>query len=162
MGISKGGIETWMAAAVDRRIKVVVPVIAVQSFGWSLNNDRWQGRANTIRGAHLAVAHDVGDTAINKKNVLQLWNKILPGITGEFDCPSMLPLMAPRPLLILSTSDDANCPLPGAKIAYAAALAAYKAAGMEDRVVMNIEAGQPHTFTPAHQAMAIAWFKRWL
>ena len=28
MGISMGGIETWMAASVDTRIKVAVPVIS--------------------------------------------------------------------------------------------------------------------------------------
>lgn len=33
-GISMGGIETWMAASVDKRIKVAVPVIAAQSFRW--------------------------------------------------------------------------------------------------------------------------------
>ena len=43
-----GGIETWLAGAVDDRIKVAVPAIAVQSFRWSLENDRWQGRARTI------------------------------------------------------------------------------------------------------------------
>lgn len=36
MGISMGGIETWMAASVDKRIKVAVPVIAAQSFKWVL------------------------------------------------------------------------------------------------------------------------------
>ena len=41
MGISMGGIETWMAASVDKRIKVAVPVIAAQSFKWSLENDKW-------------------------------------------------------------------------------------------------------------------------
>jgi len=52
MGISKGGIETIMAAALDTRIKVAVPIIAAQSFKWSLENDRWQGRAKTIWNAH--------------------------------------------------------------------------------------------------------------
>ncbi|HTL07546.1 MAG TPA: acetylxylan esterase [Chitinophagaceae bacterium] len=162
MGISKGGIETWMAASVDRRIKVAVPVISVQSFAWSLSNDRWQGRANTIRTAHLAVAKDLGDTVINKENVQRLWNKIVPGITGEFDCPSMLRLFAPRPLLILNTANDANCPLPGAKIAYAATLKAYKTKQAQDKLKMDIAPQQPHVFTPLHQAMAIEWFKRWL
>ncbi len=34
IGISKGGIETYLAAAVDKRIAVAVPVIGVQSFRW--------------------------------------------------------------------------------------------------------------------------------
>jgi dienelactone hydrolase len=111
MGISMGGIETWMAASVDPRIKVAVPVISAQSFQWSLANDKWQGRARTILNAHEQVAKDLGDTGMNSKNVKALWDKILPGITDEFDCPSMIRLFAPRPLLLLSTEKDQNCPI---------------------------------------------------
>jgi len=162
MGISKGGIETWMAAAVDTRIKVAVPVIAAQSFQWSLENDRWQGRARTIWGAHVQAAKDLGDTGVNKNNVQVFWNKLLPGITAEFDCPSMIRLFAPRPLLLLSTENDANCPLPGAKLAYAAAVAAYSPYQATDRLQMNIAPNEPHRFTPQHLEMAIAWFVKWL
>src|SRR6185437_13871657 len=51
IGISKGGIETYLAAAVDKRIAVAVPVIGVQSFRWALENDQWQGRVKTIQNA---------------------------------------------------------------------------------------------------------------
>ncbi len=95
-GISMGGIETWLAASVDNRIKVIVLDISVQSFKWSLDNDKWQARAGTIEGAHLQAAKDLGDTALNKRNVKAVWDKLLPNITGEFDCPSLLRLMAPR------------------------------------------------------------------
>ncbi|UOE52297.1 acetylxylan esterase [Mucilaginibacter sp. SMC90] len=61
-GISMGGMETWLAASVDKRIKVVVLDIAVQSFKWSLDNDKWQGRAGTIGGTHLQAAKDLGDS----------------------------------------------------------------------------------------------------
>jgi dienelactone hydrolase len=60
MGISMGGIETWMAASVDKRIKVAVPVIAAQSFKWSLENNNWQGRARTIWQAHEEAARELG------------------------------------------------------------------------------------------------------
>jgi len=162
MGISKGGIETWMAASVDTRIKVAVPVIAVQSFKWSLENDRWQGRARTIWGAHVQAAKDLGDTGVNKNNVLIFWNKLLPGITGEFDCPSMLQLIAPRPLLVLSTENDQNCPLPGARIAFASAEGAYRSKNALNKLQMDIEPNQPHRFTAKHENMAIAWFVKWL
>ena len=39
IGISKGGMETYLAAAVDIRIAVAVPVIGVQSVGWAIAND---------------------------------------------------------------------------------------------------------------------------
>jgi acetyl esterase/lipase len=123
-GISMGGIETWLAASVDKRIKVIVLDISVQSFKWSLDNDKWQGRAGTIQGAHLQAAKDLGDSILNKRNVKAVWDKLLPNITSEFDCPSLLRLMAPRALLVIGTENDPNCPLPGANIAYASAVEA--------------------------------------
>jgi len=162
MGISKGGIETWMAASVDTRIKVAVPVIAVQSFNWSLQNDRWQGRAKTIWPAHVQAAKDLGDTGVTKQNVAMFWNKLLPGITGEFDCPSMIRLFAPRPLLILNTENDPNCPLPGAQIAFDAATNIYQSENAIDKLKIDIEPKEPHRYTPRHADMMIEWFKRWL
>jgi dienelactone hydrolase len=162
MGVSKGGIETWMAASVDTRIKVAVPVIAVQSFNWSLQNDRWQGRAKTIWGAHVQAAKDLGDTDVTKQNVALFWNKLLPGITGEFDCPSMIRLFAPRPLLLLNTEKDPNCPLPGAQIAFDAATNMYKAEKALDKLKIDVEPNEPHRYTPRHVDMTIEWFKKWL
>ncbi len=162
MGISMGGIETWMAASVDTRIKVAVPVIAAQSFKWSLQNERWQGRAHTIWAAHEQVAKDLGDTGVNSKNVLALWNKILPGITDEFDCPSMIRLFAGRPLLLLSTEKDQNCPLPGAEIAFAAAKTAFQSKNAMDKLQIDVEPNEPHRFTAKHIEMTIDWFKKWL
>ncbi len=162
MGVSKGGIETWMAASVDTRIKVAVPVIATQSFAWSLNNNRWQGRAKTIWGAHEAAAKDLGDSGVNAKNVKALWDKLLPGITSEFDCPSMVRLFAPRPLLLLNTEKDQNCPLPGAQLAFDAATDAYRSKSALDKLGINVELNEPHRFTAKHLDMAIGWFKKWL
>ena len=162
MGISMGGIETWMAASVDTRIKVAVPVIAVQSFEWSLRNDRWQGRARTIWGAHEQAAKDLGDTVVNKDNVKTLWRKLLPGITNEFDCPSMIRLFAPRPLLILNTENDQNCPLEGARVAFEAATKAYRSKNALNKLKIDVEPKEPHRFTPRHLEMTIAWLKKWL
>jgi dienelactone hydrolase len=162
MGVSKGGIETWMAASVDTRIKVAVPVIAAQSFKWSLENDRWQGRARTIWGAHVQAAKDLGDTGVNKENVKVFWNKLLPGITGEFDCPSMIRLFAPRPLLLLNTENDQNCPLPGAQLAFDAATNTYRSLNALDKLKIDVEPNEPHRFTQKHIEMTIEWFKRWL
>ena len=162
MGISKGGIETIMAASVDSRIKVAVPMIAAQSFKWSLENERWQGRAKTIWNAHLQAAKDLGDSEVNKKNVEAFWNKLIPGITDEFDVPSMIRLFSPRPLLLLNTELDQNCPLPGAKIAFASAAKAYEADHAMDKFGFDVEPNEPHRATPRHLDMMIAWFKRWL
>lgn len=162
MGISMGGIETWMAASVDKRIKVTVPVIAAQSFKWSLENNNWQGRAHTIWQAHEQVAKDLGDSTVTKENVRLLWAKLLPGVTEEFDCPSMIRLFAPRPLLILNNERDQNCPLPGAKLAFEAATNAYRLKGALNKFQTHVTPSEPHRFLPEHLEMALAWFKKWL
>ena len=162
IGFSKGGIESWLGASIDERIKVVIPAIAVQSFRWSLENDRWQGRARTISRAHEAAREDLGEKEVNQNVCRQLWAKVIPGILDKFDCPSMIRLLAPRPLLILSGENDPNCPLPGAQIAFSAAEAAYKEAGAPDRLKINIAAGVGHKVTEEQRLMAISWFERWL
>jgi dienelactone hydrolase len=161
IGFSMGGIETWLAAAADDRLLVSVPAIGVQSFRWSLDHNKWQGRANTIKAAHLQAAKDLGEPAVNQRVCRELWTKVVPGITDQFDCPSMLHLIAPRPLLILSGKKDGNCPYEGAKLAIAAAERAYKDAGAADRLRVIVE-DVGHTVTPAQRTAALEWFERWL
>jgi alpha-beta hydrolase superfamily lysophospholipase len=161
IGFSMGGIETWLAASVDERVLVSVPAIAVQSFRWSLDNDAWQGRANSIKAAHQAVARDLGESAVNQRVCRELWNKVIPGITGEFDCPNMLRLFPGRPLLIVGGTKDPNCPYTGAKIAVAAAESAYKEAGATDKLrVLYADVG--HSVTAEQRRAALDWFSQWL
>lgn len=162
LGFSMGGIETWLAAATDTRIRVVVPAISVQSLKWSLENERWQGRANTIGAAHKAAAHDLGEPEVNAKVCRALWNKVIPGILDDFDCPQMLTAIAPRPLLILNGENDPNCPLGGAKLAFAAAQEAYKQAGAEEKLHIDVAPGGGHAVTPAQHEKAMEWLTRWL
>lgn len=168
IGFSMGGIEAWLAASVDERIKVTVPAIAVQSFRWSLENDQWQGRARTIQHPHEVAAMDLksftenGARKVTKEVCRALWNKVVPGITDQFDCPSMLRLFAGRPLLILNGEKDGNCPLPGAKLAFAEAEKAYKAAGASDKLRIMVAPGVGHSVTKEQRQAAFEWFERWL
>jgi dienelactone hydrolase len=162
LGFSMGGIQTWLAAATDERIKVVVPAIGVQSFLWSLENGRWQGRAKTISDAHEAAAKDLGEPEVNAKVCRALWNKVIPGILDEFDCPNMLRAIAPRPLLIVNGENDPNCPLPGAEVAFKAAQEAYRKAGAEDRLKIDVAKGVAHAVTPEQRTLAFDWLERWL
>lgn len=162
IGISMGGIQTWLAAAVDERVKVAIPAIAVQSFRWSLEHDLWQGRARTIQNVHDTVAKDLGESVVNAKVCRELWAKIVPGITEQFDCPSMLRLFAGRPLLILSGDRDPNCPIGGAKLAIAQAEAAFRDANATDKLKVMIAEGVGHQVTPEQRAAAVAWCEKWL
>ncbi len=162
IGFSMGGIETWLAAAVDDRIKVAVPAIGVQSFRWSLENDAWQGRARTIQGAHQAAAEDLKESQVNPRVCRELWNKVIPGMLDQFDCPSMLRLFAGRPLLILNGELDPNCPLGGAKLAFASAEAAFREAGATDKLKILVAEKSGHRVTNEQRQAALDWFAKWL
>ena len=162
IGISMGGIETWLAGAVDSRIKVAVPAIGVQSFRWSLENEAWQGRANTIKAAHEAAARDLGEERVTAGVCRDLWNKVIPGMLSQYDCPSMIRLFAGRPLLIVNGEKDLNCPIGGANIAIACAEQAFHDAGASDRLKVMIAPGVGHTVTPEQRDAALEWFVRWL
>jgi alpha-beta hydrolase superfamily lysophospholipase len=161
IGFSMGGIQTWLAASVDDRLRVSVPAIAVQSFKWSLENDKWQGRAGTIKLAHEQAAKDLGEPAVNQRVCRELWTKLIPGILDQYDCPSMLRLFAGRPLLILSGTKDGNCPYGGAKIAIASVEDAYQKAGAKDRLRVIVEE-VGHKVTQSQREAALEWFQRWL
>jgi dienelactone hydrolase len=165
LGISMGGIQTWLAASVDDRVSVAAPLIGVQSFKWSLEHDKWQGRANTIKAAHEAAAKDIGEPAVNQKVCRALWGKVIPGILDDFDCPNLLPLFASSPtraLFIANGDMDPNCPVEGARIAIKAAQAAFEKAGATDRLVVRVNAGVPHKVTDEDRKEAIAFCVKWL
>jgi pimeloyl-ACP methyl ester carboxylesterase len=162
VGFSMGGIQTWLAAAVDDRVRVAVPAISVQSFCWSLEHDRWQGRAGTIMGTHQEAAREMGEPEVNQRVCRVLWNKLIPGILDDFDCPSMIRLFAGRPLLIVSGELDPNCPLEGARIAFAAAERAYKEADASERLQIDVAHGVGHRVTPQQEKLILDWLERWL
>ena len=134
----------------------------MQSFRWSLENGAWQGRARTIQSAHRAAAQDLGEPEVNARVCRELWNKVIPGILDQFDCPSMIRLFAGRPLLILNGDTDQNCPLEGAKLAFAAAEEAYKQAGVSDKLKIMVAKGTGHAVTAQQRQAALDWFEKWL
>ncbi|MBA4064702.1 MAG: alpha/beta hydrolase [Isosphaera sp.] len=162
LGISMGGIQTWLAASVDDRVAVAAPLIGVQSFRWSLENDTWQGRAKTIQAAHDAAAKDLGEPAVNQKVCRELWGKVIPGITGDFDCPNLIPLFAGRPLFIANGDMDANCPIGGARVAIKAAEEAFAKSGAKDKLVVRVNAGVGHKVTDEDRKEALAFCVKWL
>ncbi len=162
VGFSKGGIEAWMAAATDERIKVVVPDIAVQSFAWSFSHDRWQGRVATVGDAAQTAAADMGKPRVDAESARALFSKLLPGIFDKFDCPQMLPLIAPRPMLILSGDEDPNNPIEGAELAFAAARKAYRQQNASDRLRIEVGKGLGHDLPEEHIRVMVDWLAAWL
>jgi dienelactone hydrolase len=161
IGFSMGGIQTWLAASVDKRVAVAVPAISVQSLAWGLENDHWHARAKTIAGAHQAAARDMGESEVNARVCKALWNKIIPGMLDRYDGPSMIRLFAPRPLLVLSGELDPNCPLEGAQLAFDEAERVYQDADATDNLKIDVAPGVAHKVTDEQREMALDWFERW-
>ena len=162
IGNSKGGTEAYLAAAADERIAVVVPLIGVQSFGWSLRHPSgWEARTWTLRAATEGAAASSGET-VNEAFVRKFYDRIAPGLVDKFDGPAMLPLIAPRPLLVVNGDSDPRSPLGGVREAVASAERAYVAAGARDNFSFLLEVDAAHEVTSEAHATARQWFVRWL
>jgi dienelactone hydrolase len=162
IGFSKGGIETYLAAAADPRIAAAVSCIGVQSFRWAAENDAWQSRIGTVQAAFDAAAKDSSVEKPGADFVHTFYSRVAPGLDREFDGPAMLPLIAPRPLLAINGEIDPRTPMPGLQLCADAARAAYKTAGAEEKFVLRVQPNTGHKVLPESMVAAREWFVRWL
>lgn len=160
-GVSKGGMETYLAAAVDGRVAAAVPFIGVQSYQWALENDAWRSRVGTIQSAVNGAARDAG-SPVDAAFVRRFYERVVPGVHAEFDGPQMLPLIAPRPLLVVNGDSDPRTPVPGVERCAAAARRAYAALGAGDRFELLLQKDTGHDITPEAEQRAIEWLVRWM
>jgi dienelactone hydrolase len=156
-GFSKGGIETYLAAAADPRVAAAVSCIGVQSFGWAADHDAWQSRIGTVQAAFDAAAQDRGVAKPDGAFVRAFYARVAPGIDGQFDGPAMLPLIAPRPFLAINGETDARTPLPGLQLCTDAARAAYRAQGAERNFTVIIQPATGHKVNPDSMQRIHAW-----
>jgi alpha-beta hydrolase superfamily lysophospholipase len=161
IGISKGGMETYLAAAADPRVAVAVPLIGVQSFRWALEHGAWDSRAWTLREAIEAAARDSGE-GVGAAFMRKFYDRVAPGLYAEFDGPAMLPLVAPRPLLVINGDSDPRTPVAGVRQCIAAAEAEYKARGAADRIVLHLQPDAGHQVTADADRLALSWLEKWL
>lgn len=161
MGESKGGMETYVAAAVETRIAVAVPMVGVQSFQWGLEHGAWDSRAWTLRGAVDAAAKEAHEP-VGAEFVKRFYDRVAPGIYGEFDGPALLPLIAPRPLLVINGDSDPRTPLAGVRECVAAAQRAYRESGAQERFMLHLQQDAGHEVTPEADAAALDWLVKWL
>lgn len=157
-GISKGGIETYLAAAADRRIAAAVSYIGVQSFKWSLDNGQWRARVLTIEDAFNVSASQAGKSPRSADFAREFYARVVPGIDGKFDGPVMLTLIAPRPLLVVNGDSDANTPIGGVRLAVRTAQAAYEKEKAADKFRFVEQIDTPHRVNPENIDAGIEWF----
>ena len=162
IGFSKGGFELYVAAAVDERIAAAVPCIGVQSFGWALEHNAWQSRVSTIQSAVDGAARDAGVRSVNAAFVRRFYERVAPGVHQEFDGQIMLPLIAPRPLLVINGERDDRTPLTGLKICVKAARDAYQAANAAQQFEFRLQPNTGHAVNPDSERYAVEWLVKWL
>ena len=162
IGISKGGMETYLTAAVDPRVAVAVPVIGVQSFRWALEHESWRSRVETFQAAIDGAAADHGIATVDAAFVRRFYDRVVPGIYDRFDAPAMLPLIAPRPLLVINGDSDPRTPLAGVRESTSAAERAYRSAHATERFALHLQPDTGHAFTDTARDAAVDWFVRWL
>jgi hypothetical protein len=109
----------------------------------------------------MAAARD-GLRPVDGDFVREFYDRVVPGIYSEFDGPAMLPLVAPRPLLVINGDVDVLTPLPGVREAAAAAERAYRSAGAPEKFRLLVQPDTGHELTPAAQRAAGDWLVRWL
>lgn len=161
VGSSKGGTEAYLAAAADERIAVVVSWIGVQSFSWSVQRPAaWEARIWTLREAVEAAAADSNEP-VNAAFVKKFYDRIAPGLTAAFDGPAMLPLIAPRPLLVVNSDSDPRSALGGVREAVAAARRAY-AGVASDKFEFILQVDAAHEVLPSSREATVRWFERFL
>lgn len=161
-GVSKGGIETYLTAAVDPRVAAAVPCIGVESFRWAAENDSWHSRIGTVQKAFDEAAKEAGVAKPDGTFVHAFYERVAPGIDRQFDGPAMVPLIAPRPLLSINGELDPRTPMPGLQLCAEAARAAYQSAGAGEKFTLYIEPKTAHKVLPESLVMAREWFVRWL
>ena len=154
-GISKGGIETYLTAGADTRIAASVPYIGVQSFKWALDNDAWQTRVGTFSRAFSGVVRDEDAGRATPALARRFYDRVTPGIYGEFDGPQMLPLIAPRPLLVINGDRDRLTPLPGVNLCLAAARSAYRETDDMKKFSVLLQPTTGHEFKPGAVRLAL-------
>ncbi|WOG85668.1 hypothetical protein DCAR_0104859 [Daucus carota subsp. sativus] len=161
-GESLGGMHAWFAAVADTRYSVVVPIIGVQGFRWAIANGKWQARVNSIKTIFIEAQKELNKSEIDEEVVEKVWDKIAPGLASQFDAPYTIPIIAPRPLLILTGEKDARCPLQGLRVPQLRAVQAYENAGCPDKFKMIAERGIWHRMTPSMVKETSDWFDRYL
>ncbi len=161
-GVSKGGIEAYLTAAVDTRVAATVPCIAVESFKWAVDNNQWKPRVETFQKAFDAAAKEAGVATPDSAFVTKFYDRVMPGMEGEFDGPSMVPLIAPRALMAINGERDPRTPPASLKLATDATQAAYKAAGAEDHFVVLVQPNTPHQVKPDAQRAGEDFLVKWL
>ena len=152
LGLSMGGMESLLLAAVDERVGCVVSVSGQLSWHDVFETNSWKliftGLPLTDR-LRTERATDVYDAFLRQMPELAI-----------LDSPRIAASLAPRPLLIMTGEQDPYITPAATRRTYDASLSSYSQTPA--RLKMWIAPNVGHAFSTPMQLRALAWFKRWL
>ena len=136
IGLCWGGMQTWTLAAVDERIKVVIPVCGTSTYE-ALLEEFINFEYHTCLGTYL------------------------PNLLKYGDIQDILALIALRPLLLMNNANDQWFPVSGYLKLSQELEVVYEALGEPERF-RHLLHSTVHDITPKFAKEAFAWFKKYL
>jgi dienelactone hydrolase len=138
-GASGGGYASWVLAALDPRIKVVVPVVGTSEF------------LEQIQACRPLDWYDAREHC-----------HFVPGLLRFANNHELLTLAAPRPLLVIAAHKDESFPLPGIREVVGYGEKLYAALGVPERLGYFEDADEGHGYQRRKREAAYGWLLRWL
>ena len=155
LGLSMGGMEALLLAALDERVDAVVSIAGQLDWQEVFNAGSWK----TIFGG-LELRHRLVRLGADAETAQAAFKQQYPDL-DIVDASKVAPLLANKPLFLVIGEDDPYIPIAAARNTFKAAEAAYGAEAA-DRLELWEVAGARHSFTRPMQERALAWFLRWL
>jgi dienelactone hydrolase len=137
-GASGGGFDTWMNAALDDRIKVAVPVV---------------GTCDLYEQAmkRLPIDWDPNDHC-----------HYIPGLFRYANNHELLAMAAPKPVMIVSATNDGSFPIRGVREIVEYGRRLYRSYGMPERFAYSEDSTEAHGFQVRKREAVYGFFLRWL
>ena len=135
IGMSMGSTRTWWLSAMDERVKVSACVACLTHY-------------QTLIRHGMVRAHG--------------FYYFVPDVLKHFDSEAVLSLIAPRPLITLTGSEDGGSPAAGVRIINETCEQVYGLHGEAQKFRGLLYEGVGHDYTPQIWREASDWFERWL
>lgn len=156
LGLSMGGMEALLVAALDDRVKVVVSVAGQLSWQEIFAAGTWK---QVFPG--LALRHELVRSGVDGEQAFAAFKSKYPELT-TMDAAMVAPMIAPRPLLLMIGQEDPLIPLAAAQRTLEAARVEYRRHNRDSHVELRVEPSAGHSFPPDMRFDALEWFGKWL
>lgn len=156
LGLSMGGMEALLLAALDSRVQVVVSVAGQLTWEEVFRGESWK----LILGG-LDLGQQLQQEGASGAQAWQRFRQAYPEME-LLDAQRLAPRLAPRPLLLMTGGVDPYVSPEAARRVFAASRSRYQEEGQPEHLALWVDPDIGHGFSTQMQARALEWFTRWL